>query len=128
MFLLSLPFYVKKPALKYANGMVTPDQPKPDEIVPDGARPKNGLVGLVLFGFLHQKFAGNLKEVAQILPDTTKTSLCLPKRQNLVLSGTIWPTCFKFPANFWCRKPDRNSHFLVLLCLGRFCLAFLVLV
>ena len=66
------PFYVKKPALKYANGMVTPDQTKPDEIVPDGARPKNGLVGLVLFGFLHQKFAGNLSQVGQIVPDNTR--------------------------------------------------------
>ena len=83
---------------------------------------------LVLSGFLDQKFAGNLKEVAQIVPDNTKTSLCLPKRHNLVLSGTIWPTCFKFPANFWSRKPDRTSHFLVLLRLGQFCLACLALV
>ena len=46
----------------------------------------------VLSSFLDQKFAGNLKEVAQIVPGNTKTSLCLQKRQNLVLSGTIWPT------------------------------------
>ena len=68
---------------------------------------------LVLSGFLHQKFAGNLKEVAQIVPDNTKTSLCLPKRQNLVLSGTIWPTCFKFPANFWSREPDKVCNLII---------------
>ena len=34
------------------------------------------------------------------------------KRQNLVLSGSIWPASFNFPSNFWSRKPDRTSNFL----------------
>ena len=41
----------------------------------------------VLSSFLDQKFAGNLKEVAQIVPDNTKTSLCLQKKTE---SGFVW--------------------------------------
>ena len=67
---------------------------------------------LVLSGFLDQKFAGNLKEVGQIVPDSVRILLCLQKRQNLVLSGSIWPASFNFPSNFWSRKPDRTSNFL----------------
>ena len=59
-------------------------------------------ISLVLSGFLDQEFAGNLKEVDQIAPDNTR--FC--QHQILVLSGTIWSTCFKFPTNFWSRKPD----------------------
>ena len=66
--------------------MVTPSPDKPDKIVPDRARQKKWLV---LSGFLHQKFAGKLKEVGQIVPDSTRISLCLQKRQNLVLSGQL---------------------------------------
>ena len=110
---------------KLLYGMVTPRPDVPDKTMPDGARQKKLLV---LSGILDQKFVGNFKEVDQIVPDSTRISLCLHKRHNLVLSGTIWPTSFKFPANFWCRKPDRTSHFLVWLRLGRFCLACLVLV
>ena len=93
---------------------------KPEKIIPDRARPKNG--------WFYQRFAGNFKKVVPMMPDSTRISLCLKKRQNLVLSGTIWPTSLKFPTNFWCRKPDRTSHFLVLLRLGRFYLVCLALV
>ena len=41
-----------------------------------------------------------------------KFPLCLKKDRicYLVLSGTILTTSFKFPVNFWSRKPDRTSH------------------
>ena len=40
-------------------------------------------IWLVLSGYLDQKFEGNLKEVAQIVPDNTKTSLCLQKKDRI---------------------------------------------
>ena len=57
---------------------------------------------LDLPGFLGKKFAGNLKDVGQIKPDNAK----LVKSEILALSGTIWPSSFKFPANFWSMKPS----------------------
>ena len=48
--------------------MVTPRPDKPDKIIPDR---------LVLYGFLHQMFAGNLKEVGQIAPDSIRILLSL---------------------------------------------------
>ena len=34
---------------------------------------------LVLSGFLDQKFAGNLREVGQVVPNSARISLCLQK-------------------------------------------------
>ena len=42
---------------------------------------------LVLSGFLDQKFAGNLKEVGQIVPDSVRILLCLQKETE---SGVVW--------------------------------------
>ena len=47
-----------------SHGMVTPRPDKPDKIIPDRARPKNGW--FYISGFLHKKFAGNVREVGQI--------------------------------------------------------------
>ena len=77
---------------------------------------------LVLSGFLHQMFAGNLKEVGQlgqIMPDSTRLCLLCKQREIRVLPDTIWSASLKMPTNFWSRKIDRTSNFLVLLCLGR---------
>ena len=42
---------------------------------------------LVLSGFLDQKFAGNLKEVGQIVPDSVRILLCLQKETEC---GVVW--------------------------------------
>ena len=42
---------------------------------------------LVLSGFLDQKFAGNLKKVGQIVPDSVRILLCLQKETE---SGVVW--------------------------------------
>ena len=78
---------------------------------------------LVLSGFLDQKLEGKLKEAGQIEPDNTRFCLFCKQSKILTLSGTIWPTSFKFPANFWSRKPDRTSNFFIWLRLAWFCLA-----
>ena len=41
----------------------------------------------VLSSFLDQKFAGNLKEVGQIVPDSIRILLCLQKETE---SGVVW--------------------------------------
>ena len=61
-----------------------------------------------------------LARLSQTTPDSV--SFC-NQSKILTLSGTIWPTSFKFPANFWSRKPDRTSNFFVWLRLAWFCLA-----
>ena len=43
---------------------------------------------------LNQKLAGYLKEVALIVPDSARFSLCLPKRTESIV---FWPTSFQFP-------------------------------
>ena len=45
---------------------------------------------------MDQKFAGNLKEIGLNEPDNTRLRLL---SEIMVLSDTIWPTSFKFPAN-----------------------------
>ena len=46
---------------------------------------------LVLFGLLDQNFEGNLKEIGQIVPDSTRISFRLQQETHLLLS-IIWPT------------------------------------
>ena len=61
-----------------------------------------------------------LARLSQTTPDSV--SFC-NQSKILTLSGTIWPTSFKFPSNFWSRKPDGTSNFFIWLRLAWFCLA-----
>ena len=60
-------------------GVVTPRPDVPDKTMPDEARRSQTKKWLVLSGFLHQKFAGNLKQVGQIVPDNTRFCLFVNK-------------------------------------------------
>ena len=56
-------------------------------------------------------------EGSQIVPDSTIfINFSFEKGwQNLFMSGSIWPTSFKFPANLWSRsgKQGRTSNFFI---------------
>ena len=110
------------------NGVVTPRPDVPDKTMPDGARQSQTKKWLVLSGFLHQKFAGNFKKVVQMMPDSTRISLCLQKRQNLVLFGTIWPTSLQTSGAGSQTEPAIFLSGSVWLRLAWFCLVRLVLV
>ena len=45
---------------------------------------------LVLSGFLHQKFAGNLKQVGQIVPDCARQHQNFPLFTKKTESGVVW--------------------------------------
>ena len=51
-----------------------------------------------------------MKEVGQIVPDSTRLCLLCKQREILVLPDTIWSASLKLPANFWSRKPDRKNQ------------------
>ena len=79
------------------------------------------------YGFFH--VASNCLILSIYWPDWVRQHQITPPFVNKVKFWCcLWPTSFKFPANFWSRKPDRTSHFLVWLRLGPFFLADLVLV
>ena len=61
-----------------------------------------------------------LARLSQTAPDSVP--FC-KQSKILTLPGTIWPTSFKFPANFWSRKLDRTGNFFIWLRLAWFCLA-----
>ena len=101
-------------------GMVTPRPDKPDKIVPDGARPKNGWFYLASCTRSLQETWNKLARLCQTTP---KLPFVYKKRQNLVLSGQLVSSFLQTSG-----EPARTSHSLVWLRLGRFCLAGLVLV
>ena len=106
-------------------GVVTPRPDVPDKTMPDKARRSQTKKWLARSGFLHQKFAGNFKKVVQMMPDSTRISLCLQKKTE---SGVVWHNLANFPTNFWCRKPAIFLSGSVWLYLAWFCLVRLVLV
>ena len=88
--------------------------------MPDGARQKNCWFYLVSWTKNLKENWRKLARLSQTTPDSV--SFC-NQSKILTLSGTIWPTSFKFPSNFWSRKPDGTSNFFIWLRLAWFCLA-----
>ena len=53
------------------------------------------------------------RKLARLYQTASEIYFVYNKRQNLVLSGLIWPAAsLNFPSNFWSRKPDGTSNFL----------------
>ena len=88
--------------------------------MPDGARWKSCWFCLASWTKSLQETS---RKLARLYQTASEFYFVYKKRQNLVLSGSIWPASFKFPANFWSRKPDRTSNFFIWLRLAWFCLA-----
>ena len=80
---------------------------KQDKIVPDGARLKN-------CWFYLASWTRNLQETSRKLSRWCQTAPEFPfVYKKKTESGVVWHNLANFPTNFWCRKPDRTSHFFV---------------
>ena len=77
--------------------------------MPDGARWKNCWFRLASWT---RSLKETWRKLARLYQTVSEFYFDYKKRQNLVLSGSIWPASFNFPSNFWSRKPDRTSNFL----------------
>ena len=80
---------------RWLNGVVTPRADKPDKIVPDGARPKNGW-------FYLASWTRSLQETSRKWSRLCQTILKLPfvyktDRIWCCLYSTIWPTSANLP-------------------------------
>ena len=110
---------------RWLNGVVTPRADKPDKIVPDGARPKNGWFYLASWTRNLQDTWRKLSRLCQTAPEFP---FVYKKRQNLVLSGTIWPTSLQTSGAGSQIEPAIFLSGSVWLRLAWFCLVRLVLV
>ena len=77
--------------------------------MPDGARWKSCWFCLASWTKSLQE---TWRKLARLHQTASEFYFVYYKRQNLVLSGSIWPASFNFPSNFWSRKPDRTNNFL----------------
>ena len=107
------------------NGMVTPRPDKPDKILPDRARPINGWFYLASCTRCLQETSRKLSRWCQTAPEFP---FVYKKRQNLVLSGTIWPTSLQTSGAGSQIEPAIFLSGSVWLRLAWFCLVRLVLV
>ena len=80
---------------------------------------------LVLSGFLEQKFAGNLKEDGQIVPDSVRILLCLQKETECDVVWLNLASFLQFSCKLLVQEARQNQQ---LFYLARFCLVVWALV